>query len=68
LKRQGLFVVPPGEVLTSGRKLRTFTARQLVGPLLRLAIRGPKSFRQRDGLEIWYGERPPDEVRSPLAT
>lgn len=57
LKRQGAFVVPPGEVMTSGRKLRMFTGWQIAGVTLRYAISGPRSFQQREGLEVWYGER-----------
>ena len=62
LKRQGSFVVPPGEVMTSGRKLRMFSAWQIARVILRYAIRGPRSFQQREGLEVWYGERRAEEA------
>jgi glycosyltransferase involved in cell wall biosynthesis len=62
LKRQGPFIVPPGEVMTSGRKLRMFSAWQIAALILRCVIRGPQSFQQRDGLEVWYGERRGEEA------
>ncbi len=62
LKRHGPFVLPPGEVMTSGRKLRMFSAWQIAGVILRCAIRGPRSFQQREGLEVWYGERRVEEA------
>jgi GT2 family glycosyltransferase len=57
LRRQGRFVVLRESVTTSGRKLRTHSAREVIGCLIRLALTGPRSFRKREGLEIWYGER-----------
>jgi glycosyltransferase involved in cell wall biosynthesis len=60
LQRQGRFVVLRECVTTSGRKLRAHSAREILGFLARLALAGPKSVRQRKGLEIWYGERRAD--------
>jgi hypothetical protein len=60
LRRQGRFVVLRECVTTSGRKLRAHSAREVLGLLLRLAFAGQKSVRQRQGLEIWYGERRTD--------
>jgi glycosyltransferase involved in cell wall biosynthesis len=60
LRRQGHFVVLRESVTTSGRKLRAHTPREVLGLLVRLAFAGPKSVRQRRGLEIWYEERRPD--------
>ena len=60
LHRQGRFVVLRASVTTSGRKLRTYTARELLGLLARLALSGRKSVERRNGLEAWYGERRPD--------
>jgi glycosyltransferase involved in cell wall biosynthesis len=56
LHRQGRFVVLRDTVATSGRKLRTHTAREILGIFLRLAAR-PSALRRREGLEIWYGQR-----------
>jgi glycosyltransferase involved in cell wall biosynthesis len=57
LHRQGRFVVLRQCVTTSGRKLRAHSAGQVLGLLARLAFAGPKALRQRQGLELWYGER-----------
>jgi glycosyltransferase involved in cell wall biosynthesis len=60
LRRQGQFVLLREHVLTSGRKLRTHTGREVLGSLLRLAWGGRKSMSRRKGLEIWYGTRRED--------
>jgi glycosyltransferase involved in cell wall biosynthesis len=60
LRRQGRFVVLREVVITSGRKLRAYSAGEVLGLLARLAWAGPNAVRQRRGLEIWYGERRPD--------
>jgi glycosyltransferase involved in cell wall biosynthesis len=57
LKRQGRFVILHEWAITSGRKLRTHTARDLLRILARLVLGGPQSLRQREGLELWYGPR-----------
>lgn len=54
LKRQGRFVLSSGKVLTSGRKARTYSFWYLIKFLLKGALRGPKTLRQRKGLEVWY--------------
>ncbi len=61
LRRHGKFVVLRESVTTSGRKLRSFSAREILGTLCHLAIGGSRSLKKREGLEIWYGERR-DEV------
>jgi hypothetical protein len=60
LHRQGRFVILRESVTTSGRKLRAYSAREVLGLLARLAINGRKAVRKREGMEIWYGERRPD--------
>jgi len=60
LKRHGRFVVLRHSVVTSGRKLRTYSALEILRMLGRLALKGPKAVRSRDGLELWYGERRED--------
>jgi glycosyltransferase involved in cell wall biosynthesis len=62
LKRRGRFVVLPEFVTTSGRKVRAHSAREVAVTLARLALRGPKGFRRREGLELWYGRRPADSA------
>jgi hypothetical protein len=65
LRGQGQFVVLREFVRTSGRKFRTCSARETVGLLARLALAGERSVRQREGLELWYGERRPDPWSAP---
>jgi len=60
LKRQGQFVVLHEAVTTSGRKLRAYSGREVLRMLGRLVRSGPNAVRQREGLELWYGERRPD--------
>ncbi len=60
LRRQGRFVVLREFVVTSGRKFRAHTGREVFGLLARLALAGPESVQRREGLDIWYGERRPD--------
>jgi glycosyltransferase involved in cell wall biosynthesis len=57
LRRRGRFVVLREYVITSGRKLRAYSAREILGLLAWLALSGSKSVRRREGLDIWYGER-----------
>lgn len=61
LRRHGRFVVLRESVTTSGRKLRTYSAREFIGRLGRLVLAGgPRAVRSREGLDIWYGERRAD--------
>jgi len=60
LKRYGKFVVLRHAVTTSGRKLRTHSAREVFMVMIRLALRGPKAVKQRQGMELWYAERRDD--------
>jgi len=57
LKRQGRWVILRERVITSGRKLRAHSAWEILQVIARVVIRGPQSFRRREGLEIWYGPR-----------
>jgi glycosyltransferase involved in cell wall biosynthesis len=63
LRRAGRFVILRSSVETSGRKLRAHSARELMGSMFRLARRGTKAVQQREGLELWYGERREDLPR-----
>jgi glycosyltransferase involved in cell wall biosynthesis len=60
LGKQGRFVILREQVITSGRKMRTHSGREIFGTLLRFMMRGPKAAHGREGLEIWYGERRKD--------
>lgn len=67
LKREGRFVILGPAVITSGRKLRLHSARELFGVLGNALVRGPMHYRRREGLSLWYGERRPDVHEQPLA-
>lgn len=57
LKRQGAFVILRQAVTTSARKFRTHSLGEVLLTMLRLALRGPKAVRQRQGMEFWYDGR-----------
>jgi glycosyltransferase involved in cell wall biosynthesis len=60
LKRRGKFVVLRQAVTTSGRKLRTHSVREILVVIGRVAFRGPKAVKQRQGMDLWYAERRED--------
>jgi len=60
LKRRGRFVVLRQAVTTSGRKLRAHSGREVLMVMGRLALRGPKAVKHRQGMELWYAERRED--------
>ena len=57
LKRQGRFVILNDSVVTSGRKVRSYSGWEILKVFSRLLIRGPNSLRTRKGMELWYEER-----------
>jgi hypothetical protein len=62
LKQHGRFVVPPERVITSGRKIRTYSPKEIVTALFGLGVRNLTSVPSREKLEIWYGQRRPDPL------
>ena len=60
LKRRGRFVILRDAVTTSGRKLRTHSAREVLAVMFRVALRGTGAVRRREGMELWYAERRED--------
>lgn len=60
LKRQGRFVIVRAPVVTSGRKLRAYRGREVLGVVARLLLAGGRLTRRREGLDLWYGPRRPD--------
>jgi glycosyltransferase involved in cell wall biosynthesis len=57
LKKLGHFKVLREPILTSGRKLRMYSARHVLARLFRLIVGGPIAARSRDKLELWYDGR-----------
>lgn len=54
LRRLGRFRILGEPVITSGRKLRIYSAREILGNSLSIILRGPRAARSREGLHIWY--------------
>jgi glycosyltransferase involved in cell wall biosynthesis len=57
LKAKGRFVIVPEAVITSGRKARLFSARQLLRQIVILAIGGRSGLKRRETLGFWYDGR-----------
>ena len=67
LARIGRFEIVRAAVTTSARKLRLFTAGQILRQLVQLAMHGLPAVRRREGLEFWYGgQREAVDLRPPL--
>lgn len=54
LRKLGRFRILREPIVTSGRKLRMYSAREIVGNSLSVILRGPSAARSREGLHIWY--------------
>ncbi len=61
LKRQGRFVILKQHVTTSARKMRTYSFGETMMFMARMAMRGTKALKQREGMEFWYAERRQDK-------
>ncbi|MFT3684538.1 MAG: glycosyltransferase [Phycisphaerales bacterium] len=60
LKQFGRFVVIRERVLTSGRKLRSHSAKELLGVFFKVAA-DPTLLHSRESLDMWYGPRRRDD-------
>jgi glycosyltransferase involved in cell wall biosynthesis len=60
LRKLGRFKVLRAPILTSGRKLRMYSARYVLGRSLSIILRGPRAARSREKLEFWYNGRRED--------
>ena len=54
LRKLGRFKVLRQPVLTSGRKLRMYPAKEILGTLLIMILGGPRMARSRSRLHLWY--------------
>jgi glycosyltransferase involved in cell wall biosynthesis len=62
LRKLGRFKVVQEPILTSGRKLRMYSAREILTNIFAVMIGGVRAARSRDKLDLWYnGKR---ETRS----
>ena len=68
LARQGRVVILREAVVSSGRKLRTHSAWEIVQLLAAVARQGPQALRSRERLELWYGRRRPILTGRPSLT
>jgi glycosyltransferase involved in cell wall biosynthesis len=60
LKKLGRFKILPQPVVTSGRKLRIYSAREIFSRSFAIIIRGMSAARSRDGLDFWYNGKRED--------
>lgn len=60
LKRLGRFVVIPESVITSGRKLRMYSCKEMLRPFVSYLRAGRKALKTREGLDLWYADRRED--------
>ena len=62
LRKLGRFKVLREPIVTSGRKLRMYPARHVLGRSLSIIIRGPRAARSRAKLDFWYNGRRENRV------
>jgi len=63
LHKHGKFVVLKESVVTSGRKLRTYSGKEMFGTFVRIGLGGRRALQDRRGLGMWYGPRREDPTR-----
>ncbi len=69
LRKLGRFKILREPIVTSGRKLRMYSAREILGNSFSVIFRGPRAARTRDGLHIWYdGKRETSPVAAATRT
>jgi glycosyltransferase involved in cell wall biosynthesis len=54
LRKLGRFKILPEPIITSGRKLRMYPARQIFGNMFALIFGGMRVVTRRDKLHLWY--------------
>ena len=60
LRKIGRFVIVRQTVMTSGRKLRTYSGLEMLGIVTRAALSGGKMLERRDQMGLWYDPRRED--------
>jgi GT2 family glycosyltransferase len=56
IKRRGRFVLLSHPVITSGRKLRTYSGPEILRVIVKLSLR-PWLLKRRSELDLWYSQR-----------
>ncbi|GMV25064.1 MAG: hypothetical protein AMXMBFR58_10950 [Phycisphaerae bacterium] len=64
LKKLGRFVIVKSTVITSGRKLRTYTGGEVFRAFLRMGLSPRTAVKSRDKLGLWYDPRREDPLSS----
>lgn len=67
LKKLGRFTLLDESVVTSGRKLRMHSARQILGLSVGILLRGKRGVRSRDKLDLWYDGKRETKTRDPVS-
>lgn len=67
LARQGRVAILREPVLTSARKMRTYSLAEKTRFVLRFAWDAPRMLRSREAMVFWYGQRRHDEADEPDA-
>lgn len=62
LHKFGRFVVLKESVVTSGRKLRTYSGKEVFETFMRIGLGGRRALRDRRALGMWYGPRREDRA------
>lgn len=65
LKQHGPFLILKQTVITSARKLRTYSLKEILSLTYGIARQGTKGVKQRRGMEFWYAERRKDTRDGP---
>jgi hypothetical protein len=60
LKQHGRFVVVREGVTTSGRKMRMYSAGEMLRIFVSIILSGRKALERREGLDLWYGDHRDD--------
>jgi hypothetical protein len=67
LKKLGRFRVLAAPVVTSGRKLRMHSAREILGLSVGIVLRGKQGVRSRDKLDLWYDGKRETKTRNAVS-
>ena len=67
LKKLGRFRVLADPVVTSGRKLRMHSARQILGLSVGIVLRGKQGVRSRERLDLWYDGKRETKTRNAVS-
>jgi glycosyltransferase involved in cell wall biosynthesis len=67
LKKRGSFKLLRRPIVTSGRKLRMYSARRILALSFAMIAGGKRMARSRDKLDIWYDAKRETKTREPVS-